>query len=27
VFSTSGFEGASLRHIADRAGVMHQLVV
>jgi AcrR family transcriptional regulator len=27
VFSTSGFEGASLRQIADRAGVMHQLVV
>lgn len=27
MFSTSGFEGASLRHIADRAGVMHQLVV
>jgi TetR/AcrR family transcriptional regulator len=27
VFSTSGFEGASLRRIADRAGVMHQLVV
>jgi TetR/AcrR family transcriptional regulator len=27
VFSTSGFEGASLRQIAHRAGVMHQLVV
>lgn len=27
VFSTSGFDGASLRQIADRAGVMHQLVV
>ena len=27
VFSTAGFEGASLRQIADRAGVMHQLVV
>jgi len=27
VFSTAGFEGASLRRIADRAGVMHQLVV
>jgi AcrR family transcriptional regulator len=27
VFSTSGFEGASLRRIADQAGVMHQLVV
>ena len=27
VFSTSGFGGASLRQIADRAGVMHQLVV
>jgi AcrR family transcriptional regulator len=27
VFSTSGFEGASLRQIADQAGVMHQLVV
>jgi AcrR family transcriptional regulator len=27
VFSTSGFEGASLRQIADRAGVQHQLVV
>ncbi len=27
LFSTSGFEGASLRQIADRAGVMHQLVV
>lgn len=27
VFSTSGFEGASLRQIAERAGVMHQLVV
>jgi AcrR family transcriptional regulator len=27
VFSASGFEGASLRQIADRAGVMHQLVV
>ncbi|MGO1076103.1 TetR/AcrR family transcriptional regulator [Inquilinus sp. CA228] len=27
VFSTLGFEGASLRQIADRAGVMHQLVV
>jgi TetR/AcrR family transcriptional regulator len=27
VFSTSGFEGASLRQIGDRAGVMHQLVV
>lgn len=27
VFSTSGFEGASLREIANRAGVMHQLVV
>lgn len=26
-FSTSGFEGASLRQIARRAGVMHQLVV
>ena len=26
-FSTSGFEGASLRQIADRAGAMHQLVV
>ena len=26
-FSTSGFEGASLRKIAERAGVMHQLVV
>jgi len=26
-FSRSGFEGASLRQIADRAGVMHQLVV
>ncbi len=27
VFATSGFEGASLRRIADQAGVMHQLVV
>jgi len=27
VFSTSGFEGASLRQIAHRAGVTHQLVV
>ncbi|MDB5429991.1 MAG: hypothetical protein JWP35_1107 [Caulobacter sp.] len=27
VFATSGFEGASLRRIADHAGVMHQLVV
>ncbi|MGO1078507.1 TetR/AcrR family transcriptional regulator [Inquilinus sp. CA228] len=27
VFATFGFEGASLRQIADRAGVMHQLVV
>jgi TetR/AcrR family transcriptional regulator len=27
VFAASGFEGASLRQIADRAGVMHQLVV
>jgi len=27
VFSTSGFEGASLRQIASQAGVMHQLVV
>lgn len=27
VFSTSGFDGASLREIANRAGVMHQLVV
>jgi TetR/AcrR family transcriptional regulator len=27
VFSTSGFDGASLRQIADRADVMHQLVV
>jgi TetR/AcrR family transcriptional regulator len=27
VFSTSGFEGASLRQIGDQAGVMHQLVV
>jgi len=27
VFSTAGFEGASLRRIAERAGVMHQLVV
>jgi AcrR family transcriptional regulator len=27
VFSNSGFEGASLRQIADRAGVTHQLVV
>jgi TetR/AcrR family transcriptional regulator len=27
VFATSGFEGASLRKIADQAGVMHQLVV
>ena len=27
VFSTAGFEGASLRQIAERAGVMHQLVV
>lgn len=27
LFSTSGFEGASLRQIADRASVMHQLVV
>jgi AcrR family transcriptional regulator len=27
VFSSSGFEGASLRQIADQAGVMHQLVV
>jgi len=26
-FATAGFEGASLRHIADRAGVTHQLVV
>ena len=27
VFAAVGFEGASLRQIADRAGVMHQLVV
>jgi TetR/AcrR family transcriptional regulator len=27
VFATSGFKGASLRRIADQAGVMHQLVV
>lgn len=27
VFSTSGFEGASLRQIAERAGLQHQLVV
>jgi TetR/AcrR family transcriptional regulator len=27
VFATAGFDGASLRQIADRAGVMHQLVV
>ena len=27
VFATSGFEGASLRKIADQASVMHQLVV
>jgi len=27
VFSTSGFEGSSLRQIADLAGVQHQLVV
>lgn len=27
VFSTAGFEGASLRQIAERAGVQHQLVV
>ncbi len=27
VFSTSGFEGSSLRRIADLAGVQHQLVV
>lgn len=26
-FSASGFEGASLRQIGERAGVMHQLVV
>jgi TetR/AcrR family transcriptional regulator len=27
IFASSGFEGSSLRQIADRAGVMHQLVV
>lgn len=27
VFSMAGFEGASLRRIADRAGVQHQLLV
>lgn len=27
VFASVGFEGASLRRIAERAGVMHQLVV
>jgi AcrR family transcriptional regulator len=27
VFASSGFEGSSLRQIADQAGVMHQLVV
>jgi TetR/AcrR family transcriptional regulator len=27
VFASSGFEGSSLRQIADQAGVLHQLVV
>jgi TetR/AcrR family transcriptional regulator len=27
VFATSGFEGSSLRQIANQAGVLHQLVV